>query len=82
MKITYGGVRHDEVTEYKVGDIIYDGNEYYLVIKHGEAYALLSLESNAIASQFEKTLERLYRMQGSDLDRLVKAELVVEGEEK
>lgn len=33
---------------YKVGNVIYDGDEYYLIVESNEGYALVNLNRNTM----------------------------------
>ena len=61
---------------YKVGNVIYDGLIYYLVIKSREGYALVNLNSNSIFME-KGSLSALENACWGEGDELVDAELTI-----
>lgn len=75
MKIVDNSVTQKNAKEiYKVGNVINDGLEYYLVVASNEGYALVSLSSNTLLMEKE-SLSELAEAAQDDGDRLVDAEL-------
>lgn len=61
---------------YKVGNVITDGFEYYLVVEGDRGYALVSLSNNSVGMKKDSLSELAYAAWGES-DKLVDAELTI-----
>lgn len=77
MKIVAASRKQEDAKEmYKVGNVIYDGNDYYLVITSDKGYALINLSNDSVFME-EISINALANACWSGSDKLVDAELTI-----
>lgn len=77
MKIVNTSRKQADAKEmYKVGNVIYDGIIYYLVVESDEGYALINLNNNSVFME-QGSLSALAKACWDEGDRLVDAELTI-----
>lgn len=77
MKIVAASRKQEDAKEmYKVGNVIYDGDDYYLVITSNIGYALINLSNDSVLME-QSSLSALAKVCWSGSDKLVDAELTI-----
>jgi len=74
--VTASRTQNDAKEMYKVGNVIYDGVYYYLVINNEKEYALINLSNNSVFME-QSSLSALAKACWDEGDRLVDAELTI-----
>lgn len=74
--VTASRTQNDAKEMYKVGNVIYDGVYYYLVINNEKEYALINLSNNSVFME-QSSLSALANACWDSGDKLVDAELTI-----
>jgi hypothetical protein len=81
MKITDIRNKHEQVLEYKLGQVFNDGDYTYMVTanREGSNYQLTQLPDGVALSSSESSLENLYEATDHYGEQLIDAELIIRG---
>jgi len=74
--VTASRTQKDAKEMYKVGNVIYDGLDYYLVITSDKGYALINLSNDSVFME-QSSINALSDACWSGNDKLVDAELTI-----
>ncbi|VDG18294.1 hypothetical protein MUDAN_BIHEEGNE_03209 [Lactiplantibacillus mudanjiangensis] len=77
MKIV-NETQRPELTEYHVGNVILQGSGVYQIVRNGDSYLEIDLETGCTATAWYDTLEELFKAGHVLYEKLVTATLTIE----